>query len=423
MAAVQFDHVDVIFGNRPQEAVALLDQGASKDEVFAKIGHVVGVQDASFEVGRGEIFVLMGLSGSGKSSLLRCVNGLNQVTRGRVLIDDGGTEVDIADCPPDVLRRLRMNRISMVFQHFALMPWRTIRDNVAFGLEIRGVPKAQRHRRAQEVLEMVALGQWLHKHPHELSGGMQQRVGLARAFATEAEILLMDEPFSALDPLIREHLQEELLEFQHKLQRTILFVSHDLDEALKIGTHIAIMEGGRIIQIGRPEEIITQPATEYVRRFVANVNPLNVLRGVSLMRPVAGLPRKDGEIMLEEASGLTCRLDEEGRPADYRLAGAPLQATAWSSEIDLAVLADASVVTGDTETTMRTAIEVRHTTGKAMPLLDESGRLVGAIGASELLAGMLRRPEGPETQEAQPAPAASAAVPEETPAQAPVPNA
>lgn len=401
MASVRFEHVDVIFGPRPKEALALLDQGADKDEVFEKTGNVVGVQDASLEVDRGEIFVLMGLSGSGKSSLLRCVNGLNHITRGRVLVDDGGTEVDIAGCDHEVLRRLRMNRISMVFQHFALMPWRTIRDNVAFGLEIRGVPRDERNQRVERVLEMVALAQWMDKYPHELSGGMQQRVGLARAFATEAEILLMDEPFSALDPLIREHLQEELLEFQQKLQRTILFVSHDLDEALKIGTHIAIMDGGRIIQIGRPEEIITRPETEYVRRFVANVNPLNVLRGVSLMLPASELERSDGQVVLDAASELSCRLDNQGRAREFRVGGAPVEPKHWAKDLDLSVLDPGDLVCGDEETTMRAAIEVLHATGRGMPLLDETGRLLGVIRMAELLAGMLRRPEEPPEESVQ----------------------
>jgi len=396
MPAVELDKVDVIFGPRPAQALELIDRGAGKDEVFERTGHVVGVQGASFAVEHGEIFVLMGLSGSGKSTLMRCVNGLNRATRGRVLVDDDGDTVDITRCGRDVLRRLRMNRISMVFQHFALMPWRTIRDNVAFGLEIRGVPREECERRVQEVLELVELGQWLDKYPDELSGGMQQRVGLARAFATEAPILLMDEPFSALDPLIREYLQEELLEFQRKLRRTILFVSHDLDEALKLGSRIAIMEGGRVIQIGRPEEIITQPATEYVRRFVANVNPLNVLRGVSLMRPAAELPRANGRVVLDEDARLVCRLDDAGRMTEVRVDGRPARCVAWSSDLDPAVLGADDVVTGDLEITMRAAIEVRHATGRAMPLLDGEGRLAGVIGTAELLAGMMRRPEGAE---------------------------
>ena len=396
MAVITFDRVDVIFGRRVKEALALLDAGADKDRIFEETGQVVGVQDASLQVEAGEIFVLMGLSGSGKSTLLRCVNGLNQATRGRVLIDDGGRQVDVTDCDPKLMRRLRMNRVSMVFQQFALMPWRTIAANVAFGLEVRGVPKAERRERVVEVLEQVGLGSWLNHYPHELSGGMQQRVGLARAFATDAEILLMDEPFSALDPLIRERLQDELLALQQTLRRTILFVSHDLDEALKIGTRIAIMEGGRIIQVGPPEQIVTEPADEYVRQFVANVNPLNVLRGVSLMRPLASLRSEDGIHLLDDASAMFCRLDGDGRPEALSLEGAPAQLVPYREDLDLGALGNGEIVAGSPETTMRTALEVRHETGRAMPLLDGGGRLIGVIGAAELLAALVHRGAGPK---------------------------
>ena len=392
MAVITFDKVDVVFGARVKEALALLDRGASKDEVFAETGQIVGVRDASLEVEAGEIFVLMGLSGSGKSTLLRCVNGLNRATRGRVLIDDGGEEIDITDCDPRFMRRLRMTRVSMVFQQFALMPWRTVRDNVAFGLEVRGVAREQRHRRAAEVLDQVGLAPWLDHFPHQLSGGMQQRVGLARAVATDAEILLMDEPFSALDPLIRERLQDELLVLQRAMRRTILFVSHDLDEALKIGTRIAIMEGGRIIQTGPPERIVTEPADDYVRQFVANVNPLNVLRGVSLMRPLEALECDNGVHRLDAA--LTCRLDEAGRPAEVTLNGAPARLVPYRNDIELPGLAAGDVLTGAPDTTMRTAIEVHHATGRAMPLLDEQRRLIGVIGTAELLSALLHRGAG-----------------------------
>ena len=412
MAVITFDRVDVIFGRRVKEALALLDAGADKDRIFEETGQVVGVQDASLQVEAGEIFVLMGLSGSGKSTLLRCVNGLNQATRGRVLIDDGGAEVDVTDCDPKFMRQLRMNRVSMVFQQFALMPWRTIGANVAFGLEVRGVPKAERRTRVQEVLDQVGLGSWLDHYPHELSGGMQQRVGLARAFATDAEILLMDEPFSALDPLIRERLQDELLALQRTLQRTILFVSHDLDEALKIGTRIAIMEGGRIIQVGPPEKIVTEPADDYVRQFVANVNPLNVLRGVSLMRPLASLRREDDVHLLDEASAMFCRLDSDGRPEAFSLEGARAALVPYREDLDLASLGNGTIVAGSPETTMRTALEVRHETGRAMPLLDEGGRLVGVIGAKELLAALVHRGAGDPPPEDEEAPVAEPAPPE-----------
>ena len=394
MAVITFDRVDVIFGRRVKEALALLDAGADKDRIFEETGQVVGVQDASLQVEAGEIFVLMGLSGSGKSTLLRCVNGLNQATRGRVLIDDGGTEVDVTDCDAKFMRTLRMNRVSMVFQQFALMPWRTIAANVAFGLEVRGVSKAERRKRVAEVLEQVGLGSWLDHYPHELSGGMQQRVGLARAFATDAEILLMDEPYSALDPLIRERLQDELLGLQRTLRRTILFVSHDLDEALKIGTRIAIMEGGRIVQVGPPEQIVTEPADEYVRQFVANVNPLNVLRGVTLMKPLAALRSEDDVHLLDDVSAMFCRLDGEGRPKALSLEGAPAQLVPYREDLDLGALGNGEIVAGGPETTMRTALEVRHETGRAMPLVDDGGRLIGVIGASELLAALVHRGAG-----------------------------
>src|SRR3546814_7297549 len=221
----------------------------------------------------------MGLSGSGKSTLLRAVNGLNKVTRGKVMVRDGsgregGGMVDVASCDAGALPPPRMNRGALGFQQFALLPWRTVADNVGPGLGRRGMGKAERETIVEEKLALVGLSQWKDKYAHELSGGMQQRVGLARAFATDAEILLMDEPFSALDPLIRDHLQDELLVLQQRLKKTIIFVSHDLDEALKLGSHIAIMEGGRIVQYGKPEAIVLNPASEYVAEFVAHMNPL-----------------------------------------------------------------------------------------------------------------------------------------------------
>ena len=302
VAAVAFEHVDVVFGNNEAEALALLDAGAKRDEILAKTDTIIGVADATISIDEGEICVLMGLSGSGKSSLLRCVNGLNRISRGSLKIAQNGESIDLANCSGGQLRALRTERISMVFQQFALMPWRTIRENVGLGLELSGISKTERRKLVDEKLELVQLTQWAEKKPHELSGGMQQRVGLARALATDADILLMDEPFSALDPLIREHLQEELLEIQKSLKKTIIFVSHDLDEALKIGTHIGIMEGGHIVQYGTPEEIITQPGNDYVRAFVANVNPLNVLCARNIMRPVGSDTVRPNTLLDDDAS-------------------------------------------------------------------------------------------------------------------------
>ncbi len=282
---VRFDKVNIVFGDRPQSALALMDQGKSREEIQAETQQVLGVHDCSLDVGEGEIVVLMGLSGSGKSTLLRAVNGLNPVVRGHVWVHDGAEPVDVAHASPTVLRRLRTERIAMVFQQFGLLPWRSVLDNVSFGLELAGIGAEERRKRAMQQLELVGLEAWAQRKVQELSGGMQQRVGLARAFATEAPILLMDEPFSALDPLIRNKLQDELLEFQTKLKRTIVFVSHDLDEALKIGNKIAIMMGGRIVQTGSPQDIVLRPADAYVADFVAHMNPLNVLRAVEVMQP------------------------------------------------------------------------------------------------------------------------------------------
>ncbi|UCH75057.1 MAG: choline ABC transporter ATP-binding protein [Rhodospirillales bacterium] len=393
MAVVEFRNVDVIFGADTTAALTMLDNGAERDAILEATGAVVGVHDASLAVEEGEICVLMGLSGSGKSSLLRCVNGLNKATRGQVLVADAGGTIDVASCSAATLRRLRSQRIAMVFQQFALLPWRTVAENVGLGLELRGMSKAARDAIVEDKLKLVHLEQWKDKYAHELSGGMQQRVGLARAFATDADILLMDEPFSALDPLIREHLQDELLELQRSLKKTIVFVSHDLDEALKLGTHIAIMQDGKIIQYGRPEEIVARPATEYVRAFVANVNPLNVLRGVSLMRPTASLDRAPGApdtVCLDEAGEHRCRLDESSRPEAFFSGDRDADCVAWSPDLALETVRD-SFVSGTPDIPMRAAIEIRHATGRPMPMIDRDGVLIGVIGENELLAGMMRR--------------------------------
>ncbi len=288
MSALEFRNVDILFPpagstrRRAQAAVnralAALDAGGSRTEIAERTAVIVGVSNANLTVERGEISVLMGLSGSGKSTLLRAANGLNRITRGHVLVRDGETIVDLASCNEASLRRIRRLRIAMVFQQFALLPWRTVRENVGFGLELRGEQSEHRRRIVDEQLALVGLTQWADRHCSELSGGMQQRVGLARAFATNAEILLMDEPFSALDPLIRRKLQEELLALQERLRKTILFVSHDLDEALKIGDRISILEGGRIVQTGTPRQIIETPADDYVAEFVRHVNPRTMLK-------------------------------------------------------------------------------------------------------------------------------------------------
>lgn len=285
---VKFENVSIVFGARPERALPLMDEGLDRDEIQQKTGQILGVHDCSLEVCEGEISVFMGLSGSGKSTLLRAVNGLNPVTRGKMLVHDGTDLLDITKADSKTMQRLRIQRVSMVFQQFALLPWRSVIENVTFGLEIAGVPKDERYKRAMVQLELVNLADWAHNKVGELSGGMQQRVGLARAYATEAPVLLMDEPFSALDPLIRSKLQDELLELQQEFHRTILFVSHDLDEAVKIGTKVAIMQGGRIVQADTPQTIILNPATDYVCEFVSNLNFLRALSARDVMNEIDG---------------------------------------------------------------------------------------------------------------------------------------
>ena len=282
--AIIFDRVDIVFGDNPAKALAMLDAGKTRAEINEATGLVLGVANASLTVKEGEILVLMGLSGSGKSTLLRAVNQLAPVVRGSVSVKTPEGYIDPYQTSKKSLRDLRMHTVSMVFQQFGLLPWRNVADNVGFGLELAGLPEAQRKKRVAEQLELVNLSDWAHRKVGELSGGMQQRVGLARAFATGAPILLMDEPFSALDPLIRHRLQDELLEFQSRLKKTILFVSHDLDEAFRIGNRIAMMEGGHIIQCGTPQDIVRNPSNSYVAEFVQNMNPISMLTAEDVMR-------------------------------------------------------------------------------------------------------------------------------------------
>ncbi|MGC0053523.1 choline ABC transporter ATP-binding protein [Brucella pituitosa] len=285
MTIIALEDVSIIFGENVDSALELADRGASRSEIQAETDLVLGVHDCTLNIQEGEILVLMGLSGSGKSTLLRAINRLNPISRGRVLVRDGERIIDVGKADRGTLRHLRTELVSMVFQQFGLLPWRTVEENVAFGLEISGMRKEERLAQARKQLELVGLQDWAKRKVGELSGGMQQRVGLARAFATGAPILLMDEPFSALDPLIRTRLQDELLAFQSRLKKTIVFVSHDLDEAMKIGNRIAIMEGGRIVQCGTPQEILLQPADKYVADFVAHMNPLGVLCAGDIMMP------------------------------------------------------------------------------------------------------------------------------------------
>lgn len=308
MPIIKVENLSKIFGKNPKEATRLLDQGLSKEEVLAKTGSTVGVNRTSFEVEEGEIFVIMGLSGSGKSTLVRLINRLIEPTEGSVLID--GT--DLAKMNKPDLREVRRTKLSMVFQKFALFPHRSVLENTEFGLEIQGIEKEKRKEKAEASLELVGLGGYIHQYPGQLSGGMQQRVGLARALANDPEVLLMDEAFSALDPLIRKEMQDELLDLQERMQKTILFITHDLDEALRIGDRIALMKDGSIVQIGTPEEILVNPANDYVERFVEDVDRSKVLTADHIMkRPeTINIDKHGPRVALE-------RMKEEGLSSIY----------------------------------------------------------------------------------------------------------
>jgi glycine betaine/proline transport system ATP-binding protein len=390
--AVDFKNVDIVFGEDPRGSLAMIDAGATRSEILEKTGNVLGCAGANLTVNEGEISVLMGLSGSGKSTLLRAVNRLNLVARGSVLVKDGDKMVDIVTCDAATLRRLRQHQVAMVFQQFGLLPWRTVEENVGLGLELAGMPEAERKQKVRKQLDLVNLTPWANKYAHELSGGMQQRVGLARAFATEAPILLMDEPFSALDPLIRTKLQDELLQLQETLKKTIIFVSHDLEEALKIGTTITIMEGGRIVQSGAPEDIVLRPANDYVRDFIANVNPLSVLTAWNVMRGVHELEKTDGGWMwLDRRKTTKFKVDADGLVAKAERDGKP---AVWVSCADVEGQPEEAgqVFWATPGTPLKTVMLAMHRSQTApVALFDDQSRFVGAIGVRDVLSAVLRR--------------------------------
>jgi glycine betaine/proline transport system ATP-binding protein len=388
--AVEFSHVDILFGKPGRgrrdpgmaKALDLLAAGMTRSQISAATGVVLGVADANLTVRAGEISVLMGLSGSGKSTLLRAANGLNTVTRGQVLVRHGQGVVDVASCDAPTLREVRRKSIAMVFQQFALLPWRTVRDNVGLGLEFQGVAKAERRRVIDEKLELVGLTEWADRKTQELSGGMQQRVGLARAFATDADILLMDEPFSALDPLIRSRLQDELISLQEAVQKTIIFVSHDLDEALKLGDQITIMEGGRIVQTGTAEDIVLRPANDYVGQFVRHMNPLSVLTGTTVMRDLRELSVDGATVWLDSRRRYELALDADLRPTGATIDG---------ERHDLVRFADhsgpslpAGLVLAEADLPLGAIIRICQANSHPV-LMVQDGRLCGVCGQTEIL--------------------------------------
>jgi glycine betaine/proline transport system ATP-binding protein len=375
---VEADSIFKIFGDNPKEALKLLKQGESKDAIFEATGDTIGVQEASFKVGEGQIFVVMGLSGSGKSTLVRMINGLIAPTSGKMLIDG----IDVANCSGKTLREVRRTKIAMVFQHFALFPHMTVADNVAYGLKVKGVGADLRRKKAEAALDQVGLKAHADSYPDELSGGMQQRVGLARGLASEAEILLMDEPFSALDPLIRRDMQEELLELQRSLKKTIIFITHDLNEALTLGDRIAIMKDGRFVQVGTAEEIVDNPAGDYIDRS-------RVFTAGSVAAPAEAL-----EVTRDTAETALERMEALGRDALYVVDGKAILGTV--------AYRDLAVSVRDNGGALREAIvsdfpKARRTTplfelyplaesGLPIAVTDRQGQLAGVVAPQDVFA-------------------------------------
>ena len=385
---IALENVYKIFGPNPRgRAFDLCSSDVGKDEVQRQTGHVVGMHDISFSVNRGEIFVVMGLSGSGKSTAIRTVNKLHDITHGRVMVEG----IDVQELTGAALQSFRREKLAMVFQHFALFPHRNVIDNTAYGLKVQGVEKRERHEAAIEALAMVGLEAYAFNSTRQLSGGMQQRVGLARALCSNPDILLMDEAFSALDPLIRRQMQDELMAIQSKLHKTILFITHDLNEALRIGNRVCILRDGKVIQIGTPEEILTQPADGYVAEFVQDVDQGRVIDvGKVMSQPIILDPSRTltecVDAMGDRRGGFCC--DADGRPTAL-LAKTDAATALAHGTTDLA-----SVLRSDFDTTTAEARfnDNYAAAGRGLPIavLDETGRIVGELEPQEIMEEMGR---------------------------------
>lgn len=394
MAKIQVKNVYKVFGSAPMQMISFLEKGEKKTDLLKKYKHSVGVNNVSFSVNEGEIFVVMGLSGSGKSTLIRCLNRLIEPTSGEIYIDNEKiTQVSSAK-----LREIRRKKIAMVFQNFALLPHRTVLENVAFGLEIQKVDVEERKKKAIEMLEVVGLKGYENAKPKELSGGMQQRVGLARALATDADILLMDEAFSALDPLIRKEMQNELLSLQTKMQKTMVFITHDLDEALKIGDRIAIMKDGNIVQIGEPEEILNSPADAYVREFIQDVNRTKIVSASSIMR-------SSESIILEKAGVRTAAkkmkdleissifVTDKHKTLLGIITIDKVSELMKENRDDLKSVIDTDIRTVGVDTSIDEIIPLFLQSGYPVAVVDDENKLKGIIFKSTVLAGIAGKEE------------------------------
>ena len=393
MPIIQVEGLSKVFGKNPKQALKLLAEGKTKEEILKLTGSTVGVNRASFEVEAGEIFVIMGLSGSGKSTLVRLLNRLIDPTEGKVYIDGE----NLAAMDKKDLRRVRRTKMSMVFQNFALFPYRSVLENAAYGLEIQGIDKEERSKKAKKSLEMVGLGGYIEQLPSQLSGGMQQRVGLARALANDPEVMLMDEAFSALDPLIRKEMQDELLELQEGMRKTIIFITHDLDEALRIGDKIALMKDGSIVQVGTPEEILVNPANDYVEKFVQDVDRSKVLTAFNIMKRPETInidkhgPRVALERMKEEGISNIYVTDSKRSLKGYVTADDA--SLAFKNEVkSLTNILKTDAPTVAKDTLMNEIFEISHDSPVPIPVV-EDGKLIGIIVRGAIISALAGQSE------------------------------
>ncbi|GIN73241.1 glycine betaine transport ATP-binding protein OpuAA [Bacillus sp. J14TS2] len=384
---IKVEKLTKVFGKHPKRAVQLLKENKSKDEILRETGMTVGVNQASFEVAAGEVFVIMGLSGSGKSTLIRLLNRLIEPTSGNVWIDG----VDITTMNKEQLREIRRKKMSMVFQKFALLPHKTIQQNTEYGLEIQGVDKEERAQKARESLDLVGLGGYTDKYPNELSGGMQQRVGLARALTNDPDVLLMDEAFSALDPLIRKDMQDELLDLHESVGKTIIFITHDLNEALRIGDRIALMKDGVIVQIGTAEEILMNPANDYVERFVEDVDLSKVLTASHVMKRAESItpdkgPRVALQMMRDQGISTIYVMDKKRKLLGYVTASQASDAIKEKQSVEDVMTKDVPTVSKDTFLT--DLFESMASADVPLAVVDDQQRLLGIVVKGAIMGAM-----------------------------------
>jgi glycine betaine/proline transport system ATP-binding protein len=398
MSTVSVKHLFKIFGSNTKDAFKMIENGNSKEEILEKTGCTVGINDANFEIEEGETFVIMGLSGSGKSTVLRCLNRLIEPTSGEIIIDDN----NITKMNSEDLRALRRKQLSMVFQNFGLLPHRNVVSNVEYGLEISKVDKETRRKKAMDAIELVGLKGYENQMTSELSGGMQQRVGLARALANDPHIMLMDEAFSALDPLIRADMQDELLELQARMKKTIVFITHDLDEALKIGDRIAIMKDGKVVQTGTPEQILTEPADDYVTAFVQNVDRMNIITASAIMKKAEVMrTSKDGPSAafrkMKELGISSISVIDENRVFKGMVRIEDAKRLSESKVKDLSDIIKTDIKTTKPEVPVRSLLADSVSSAYPIPVLNDEGHIKGIVKRASVMA-MVEDWEPAETQ-------------------------